>query len=281
MTDQLSENQKIVSKYDLNQKGEVTLFEGRPFNGVCVSYHHNESKKYEGFYQDGKIVLVKEWNGDGSLKSENKHIDGKREHLNSPFQRESILHNQPLNSSDQGKLLIFSLLMVPSVVFLVGVIPIIFLAFGIYMMKKNQDFSSIDTAVKYFKRYLWLAIIGGVGFSVYWWGQWSHNPYADDKFFISLIALAISIAYLIAVNILFYSPLKEHSEWVAANGIFSTKPKSATKPPIEREVDIIKGEKLKQYSVADELLKWAKLKEEGHISEDEFNEARAKLLKRK
>ena len=50
---------------------------------------------------------------------------------------------------------------------------------------------------------------------------------------------------------------------------------------VEREVDIIKGEKLKQYSVADELMKWAKLKEEGHISEDEFNEARAKLLKRK
>ena len=32
--------------------------------------------------------------------------------------------------------------------------------------------------------------------------------------------------------------------------------------------------------VGDELMKWAKLKEEGHISEDEFNEARAKLLKR-
>ena len=42
----------------------------------------------------------------------------------------------------------------------------------------------------------------------------------------------------------------------------------------------IKGEKLKQYSVADELIKWAKLKEDGHISEEEFNEARKKLLKR-
>ena len=49
---------------------------------------------------------------------------------------------------------------------------------------------------------------------------------------------------------------------------------------IGSEVDIIKGEKLKQYSVADELIKWGKLKEDGHISEDEFNEAREKLLKR-
>ena len=35
-----------------------------------------------------------------------------------------------------------------------------------------------------------------------------------------------------------------------------------------------------QVSVADELLKWAKLKEDGHISEEEFQEARDKLLKK-
>ncbi len=46
------------------------------------------------------------------------------------------------------------------------------------------------------------------------------------------------------------------------------------------ELNIIKGEKLKQYSVADELTKWAKLKEDGHISDEEFDEARKKLLKR-
>ena len=66
---------------------------------------------------------------------------------------ESILLNQPLESSDQGKLLIFSLLVVPSVVFLVGVLPAIFLWFGIYMMKKNQDFSSIDNTILYTKYY--------------------------------------------------------------------------------------------------------------------------------
>lgn len=44
------------------------------------------------------------------------------------------------------------------------------------------------------------------------------------------------------------------------------------------EVSIIKGKNFKSYSVADELLKWAKLKEEGHITEGQFNEARNKLL---
>jgi hypothetical protein len=74
--------------------------------------------------------------------------------------------------------------------------------------------------------------------------------------------------------------MNTHSEWVEKNGIFSSKRKSSTSEPEPSDVDIIKGEKLKQYSVADELIKWAKLKEDGHISEDEFNKARAKLLKR-
>jgi hypothetical protein len=198
---------------------------------------------------------------------------------------ESILLNQPLDGSDQGKLLIFSLLMVPSVIFIFGVLPIIFLGFGIYMMKKNQDFSSIDTAVLYINNYfkfiknvivpvsivaIWLFFIGGPNF-----------PFTGAVILTiaSLLGFGISIAYLKAVNNLFYSPLKRHSEWVAVNGIFSSKHKSDIKSATESEVDIIKAEKLKQYSVADELMKWGKLKEEGHISEDEFNQAKAKLLK--
>ena len=78
------------------------------------------------------------------------------------------MRNQPLNSSEQGKLILFAWLMAPSVVLLAGVIPTMFLAFGIYMMKKNQDFSSIDTAVKNFKAYVWLSLIVGIGDSIYW-----------------------------------------------------------------------------------------------------------------
>ena len=45
------------------------------------------------------------------------------------------------------------------------------------------------------------------------------------------------------------------------------------------EIKIIKGENLRSYSVADELSKWAKLRDEGVISEQEFQEARNKILK--
>ena len=204
--------------------------------------------------------------------------------------------NQPLNSSEQGKLILFAWLMAPSVVLLAGVIPTMFLAFGIYMMKKNQDFSSIDTAVKNFKAYVWLSLIVGIGDSIYWlfeplfWGGSSNLylvPYFSIWFFISLLGVAIPIMYLNVVNNLFYTPLKEHSEWVAVNGIFSTKPKSDTKSAIEPEVDIIKGEKLKTTkdkdiaaidSKADALLKWNDLLAKGAITQEEYDKAKRDLL---
>lgn len=46
------------------------------------------------------------------------------------------------------------------------------------------------------------------------------------------------------------------------------------------DVNIVKSDNLKAYSVADELLKWAKLKEDGLVTEQQFEEARQKLLNR-
>ena len=74
----VEENQKPVSKYDLKQEEGRTLFKGKPFTGVSVSYHPNESKKSEHFYQDGIIILAKELNDDGSLRTEFKYVDGKK-----------------------------------------------------------------------------------------------------------------------------------------------------------------------------------------------------------
>jgi hypothetical protein len=74
------------------------------------------------------------------------------------FDKEYILTNIPLNSNDQGKIVIFALLLAPSILFLIGIVPVILLAFGVRMMVKNQDFSSLDTAVKNFKGYYWLML---------------------------------------------------------------------------------------------------------------------------
>ena len=193
-----------------------------------------------------------------------------------------------MSSGNQGKLLIFSLVFAPSIILGVGIIPAIFLIFGIYMMKKNEDFSNIETAVRYFKLYVLLLLIGCLITYVYWVNESSYlnrnsssnmSYNFDDLIFGSLLWAGVAFAYLIVVQVLFYNPLNMHREWVEVNSIFSTKPKSDNRSIKQSEVDIIKGKNLKQYSVADELTKWAKLKEDGHISEEEFNEARTKLLK--
>jgi hypothetical protein len=43
---------------------------------------------------------------------------------------------------------------------------------------------------------------------------------------------------------------------------------------------VIKSNKLKPYSVADELLKWAELRDKGHVTEQEYDNARKELLSR-
>ncbi|AND70643.1 hypothetical protein ATSB10_31890 [Dyella thiooxydans] len=79
---------------------------------------------------------------------------------------------------------------------------------------------------------------------------------------------------------MFKEPIVRHYEWVSSNGIFATKPRKQRQDAARAELDIIKTESLKPYSVADELAKWAKLKNDGHISDEDFNEVRRKLLGR-
>ena len=194
------------------------------------------------------------------------------------------MSNQPLNSNDLAKLLIFALLLLPIIIFLgFGVIPTIFLGFGIFMMKKTQDFSHIETSVKNFKIYMQLALVAGVLSTLYWANKYftdegSYSRY-DDNFVVSLSLSFVPIFYIVIINNLFYEPLMDHRDALEINGFLANKnffePSSK-----QKDVDIIKGEKLKSYSVADELIKWAKLKEDGYVSEEEFNDARAKLLKR-
>lgn len=257
--------------------------------------------------------------------------------------------NHPLNSNEQAKIIIFVLLMVPLVIFLVGIIPAIFLASGVFLTKKNKDFEHIKTAARNFQIYCWLPLIGCLLAAVYFSTQLKEvqdsasiaansiaakaksdgysipahelasdlrqlrpnelrkkygdnfadymmseslreankesaavykNSETKESIYSFLLPSGVFAAYLFFVRFLFLTPLSRHSLWVEQNSIFSSTPKNITSKTNQREVDIIKGENLKQYSVADELTKWAKLKEDGHISEDEFNDARNKLLNR-
>ncbi len=185
------------------------------------------------------------------------------------------MQNQSITSGDHAKLFIFSILMLLSMVFLFGIIPVIILIFGIFMMKKYQDFTEIEKSVKEVKLYFYVMLISGVPLFFF-----NSNHIRYGVCMALIMWEVIAVFYLLIIHKLFYLPLSRHRKWVEVNGIFSIKPKNKNNSKNQFEIDIIKGEKLKQYSVADELIKWAKLKEDGCISEDEFNEVRAKLLKK-
>jgi len=186
------------------------------------------------------------------------------------------MSNEPLDSIDFTKLLIFFLIQLPIVLYGVGIIPVIFLLFGLYMTKKTDDFSHISIATKNYEIYMKLALLIGVLCTLYFGNKYvtyegSSGSYLAEEFYISLFLTFVPFLYLVLEKNLFYKPLFTHREWVEKNGFF------AKKTP---DITIVKGESRKTYSVADELTKWAKLKENGHISKEEFEEAKTKILKR-
>jgi len=178
----------------------------------------------------------------------------------------------PLNSTDHAKILIFGLLMLPAIGLGLGIIPAIFLLFGLFMRSKSGDFSHIETAIRNYKlySYLLIAIFGFIAMT---------SGSERGVFEVSLSIMLSTIFALVSVKFLFQAPLVAHAEWVAKNGIFSSKPKAGNDSS-NSEVQILKGDRLKHYSVADELIKWAKLKEDGHITELQYEQAREKILQK-
>jgi hypothetical protein len=216
--------------------------------------------------------------------------------------RDKRMNDQPLTSSDSLKLLIFAMISIVAAIMIVGLIPALVICHSIFMTKKNHDFSHIDTAARFLKIVFLMGLLVATAIAIYYFNYYvsnAHEWYYDSGMFagtydgiesevmfaLSRVPVSISIAiaalsYFLCIHYLFHTPLRRHSVWVEHNPIFFKGSQRTENIEKERELDIIKGEKLKQYSVADEMIKWAKLKEDGHISEEEFQEAREKLLKK-
>jgi len=167
------------------------------------------------------------------------------------------MNNQPLSSSDQFKILIFLLLLIPPVVFYgIGLIPAIFIGFGLFMMNKNKDFSYVVSAEKNFKIFfkiimaIIVAILSLSFIIAVITNEFSSN--ADDFELVLgyLFSAGVCLAYIILSNVLFFDVLKAHSEWVEINGIFSNRAKQKNSTT---KADIIENENLGKNSVADEL----------------------------
>ncbi|MDR6739115.1 hypothetical protein J2X56_001101 [Herbaspirillum sp. 1173] len=190
------------------------------------------------------------------------------------------MENKALSSGDQSKIVLFSLLMIPTLPLFVGILPVFFLLFGVFMMRRSGDFSYIRTTVKIAKGYVVLIMIVVVVILLIATGTFGNEkPYDYDSLVIAeVFFLALSLFYYCILDRLYWRPLEAHQEWVARNGIFATKEKPLATLVKNPSTKVVHAEKLASFSVADELLKWAKLREEGHITEEEYSDARNKLL---
>ena len=191
--------------------------------------------------------------------------------------------NKPFNSNDAGKLFVFALLIIPPIVLIVGIIPVLFLLFGVLMLRKSGNFDHIETASRNYWIFCILAFFALLGIAGYFFLEYmGEKPdYRSNSDLGEAIAVAvwslIPLFYIGLMEALFLRPMRANRDWIADKFPGTSRGPSSSGAG---EIDIIKGERLRSFSVADELLKWAKLKEDGHITEQEFSDARRKLLER-
>lgn len=207
--------------------------------------------------------------------------------------KDKMSSNQPLRSDEYGKLLLALVLLAFSVFFIFGIPAAAFIVLGFIFMKIKQDFSYIDTAVKYCRKYLLLGVVVCTLLLLFSTSMLMYE-YISGKGHIdrsgdlggmlagSIIGYVTIFVYFKALYGWFYDTLKTHEEWVVINGVMASKVKESnvrTQFISSDRIDIIGNEKFKRYSVADELKKWGKLRDDGYISEQEFQKAKEKLFR--
>ena len=77
------------------------------------------------------------------------------------------MNDQPLTSSDNLKLLIFAMISTVTALMIVGLIPALVIFYSIFMTKKHQDFSHIDTAEKFLKIVFLLGFLVSTAIAIY------------------------------------------------------------------------------------------------------------------
>lgn len=182
--------------------------------------------------------------------------------------------NAPLTGEDRIKIIIFfAFLILPFVWFGLSVIILLIAISSLYIMKKDKSFIAITKAEKYIDIYLSLVAIGFIIFVLLLRLDGGYT----FLFLICVILISIIVARII--DFLFFKTLKKHKEWVINNGLFADS--KDEKSFFEKATSKFKSIKKEPINIADELLKWAELKEKGSITEEEFQKAKEKILEGK
>jgi hypothetical protein len=183
-----------------------------------------------------------------------------------------INDNLPLNGTERIMIIGFFTGLVSSIFF--GILPIIICLGILFIIKKDKKIKILENGKRVFLGYI---VILAVMLSIVLLHD--YDRYYNKNILILVLAIFMPIsAYIIysLSNLLFFNIIRKHEKWIIENGLFADSKNE--KSFIEKTTEKIQSIKTEPLNVADELLKWAELKEKGLISEDEFKKAKEKIL---
>ena len=195
-----------------------------------------------------------------------------------------INSNLPLDGTERIMIIGYFVGLVATIFF--GIIPIIICLGLIFIIKKDKSIKSLESGKKIFLGYL--ILLGFIlSISCFVVAQ-DYAEYTSERYLryarnynilgLIVVPLGAYLIYLIS-NILFFNILKKHGEWIINNGIFADY--KGEKSFIEKTTEKIQTIQKESTNTADELLKWAELKEKGLITDEEFQKGKEKILEGK
>ena len=195
-----------------------------------------------------------------------------------------INSNLPLDGTERIMIIGYFVGLVATIFF--GIIPIIICLGLIFIIKKDKSIKSLESAKKIFLGYL--ILLGFIlSISCFVVAQ-DYAEYSSERYLryarnynilgLIVVPLGAYLIYLIS-NILFFNIIKKHEEWIINNGIFADF--KGEKSFIEKTTEKIQITQKESTNTADELLKWAELKEKGLLTDEEFQKAKEKILEGK
>lgn len=189
----------------------------------------------------------------------------------------------PLSTGEQAKIILFFLIMIPLIAFFgLGLIFIVLFIFCTHLAKRNRSTATLEAAISSFRVLLLVAVgifilVAAFGASLNDWPQ-NRAWYDKEMVVVSLFWAVIFFVYFLLTGYLFLKPVQRNRDWISQHGFFASRERKSGSVIQSGSPDIRKSEKLLSYSVADELIKWSKLKDQGHITLEEYQRAREKLL---
>ncbi len=177
--------------------------------------------------------------------------------------------NLPLSGTERVMISSFLFLLVASSFFFgFGIIlTFIYLAF-FYISKKDKKIKYLYNVKKILLLYICTLLVISIITAL-------AVRYNDVTYTILIILLTNSIIYFLS-DILYFNIIKRHEKWILNNGIFADF--KGEKSFIEKTTEKIQTIKKESTNTADELLKWAELKEKGLITDEEFQKGKEKIL---